>query len=667
MKDVYTEIGNSQDILNETTTIHRMQRQISAEAFEQLELHVKTALETYSNVHRGTGHYSMISTALFEKARDIIAEYMGLNKKDHVVVFCTPYGSELLKKLIDSNSFQMISSSQFGLPLGIRALAVRKSALPKGIPFQTGGSVARMVSPHFVIWADIPQKFEAGTPTIMNVIAFAVALVLKNQYGTSGFQIETTGQVSAREILYQDELSGYSGLKMLSELNKQLIGRGIRVPTMEGDIPYINFDNAASTPTFLPVWNAVQKTWRQSATVHAEIISQVRKIIAGFIGANQEKYDIFFTSNTTEAINMAARYVKSAHSGDSELVVMNTLMEHNSNELPWRNIPGVKHIRLSVDKEGFVNPVEMESILRKYNTEGAYGNKRIGIVAVSGASNVLGTFNNITEISNIAHRYGAQILVDGAQLVAHRLVDIEKSDIDYFAFSGHKIYAPFGSGALVVRKGLLSYDQNELLKIRNSGEENVIGIAALGKAMVLLQRIGMNVIEENERILVIRLLKGLSALKGVDVFGAKDPDEIRFLQRGGIVSFSSFKKVDHKVLANKLAEQGGIGVRFGCFCSHLFIKHLLGLPWIFALLQNIMITLAPRISNIIPGMVRVSFGIYNEVIEVDRYVAEMQKIMDASGARNKTADSYQILVKKQINDFCSNRIELVFPDKNSIG
>ena len=145
-------------------------------------------------------------------------------------------------------------------------------------------------------------------------------------------------------------------------------------------------------------------------------------------------------------------------------------------------------------------------------------------MAVSGASNVLGVFNDLAEIGRIVHRYGARLLVDAAQLVAHRKVEMEACGIDYLAFSAHKVYAPFGTGVLVVRKGLLSFSPAELELIRSSGEENVGGIAALGKALVLLQRIGLDVIQEEEQALTGRALRGLAQIPGLKIYGIKDPD-----------------------------------------------------------------------------------------------------------------------------------------------
>ena len=273
----------------------------------------------------------------------------------------------------------------------------------------------------------------------------------------NAFRNQTAEKLTAAEILYHDELEKYSGQKLLDELRQTLIGRGVLVPTVEGARPFINLDNGASTPTFTPVWNAVCQTWRQPAQVQQEIIHEVRSICAGVLGAPPAAYDVIFTSNTTEAINLAAESLGRESEQGTEPVVLNTLLEHTSNDLPWRMVPRYSLIRLPVDDEGFMDLNELDTLLSAYNQKGQYGKKRIRLVAVSGASNVLGVFNNLAEISRIVHQYGARLLVDAAQLVAHRKVEMEGCGIDYLAFSAHKVYAPFGCGVLVVRKGLLNF------------------------------------------------------------------------------------------------------------------------------------------------------------------------------------------------------------------
>lgn len=247
-------------------------------------------------------------------------------------------------------------------------MAIDRKALPRGAPFQTGGGTARLVSPGWVIWANAPDKFEAGTPAIVNVIAFAKALRLIQHFGNDAFQgavIEKPAnakKMTAAEILYHDELEEYSGRELLTELRQTLIGLGVRVPTMEGVKPYINLDNGASTPTFTPIWNAVCQTWRQPRQVQQAIVQEAKSTCAEVLGAPLAAYDVIFTSNTTEAINLAAESLRRESEPGIGSVVINTLLEHNSNELPWRAIPGFSLIRLPVDAEGFVDLNELETL-----------------------------------------------------------------------------------------------------------------------------------------------------------------------------------------------------------------------------------------------------------------------------------------------------------------
>ncbi len=286
------------------TTDNNANRQ--PDAFAELEQGVHAALETYSNVHRGSGHNSIVSTNLYEQARDIVLEYLGLPGNRYVVIFCSPRRAAALGALLGPGKYQVVSSSDIGLPLGIRALAVKKRALPRGIPFQTGGGTTRIISPDWAIWATGPERFEAGTPAIINVIAFARALSLTMRHGKDIFRAPQTEMLSATDILYRDDMERYTGQELLDALRHTLIGRSMKVPTTEGLKPYINFDNSASTPTFTPVWDAVRRTWRQSPQVQQEIIREVSPLVAGFLGAPPASYDVIYTSNTTEAINLAA-------------------------------------------------------------------------------------------------------------------------------------------------------------------------------------------------------------------------------------------------------------------------------------------------------------------------------------------------------------------------
>jgi selenocysteine lyase/cysteine desulfurase len=284
--------------------------------------------------------------------------------------------------------------------------------------------------------------------------------------------------------------------------------------------------------------------------------------------------------------------------------------------------PGISLIRLKTSDEGFIRKDELEALLCEYNKDLKHGKKRIRIVAVSGASNVLGVFNDLEEISHIVHKYGAHLLVDAAQLVAHRKVEIEKCEIDYFAFSAHKVYAPFGTGVLVARKGLLNFNKEKSDRIRSSGEENAAGIAAMGKAFLLLQRIGFDLIREEEQELTKRALLGLSQIEGVQLYGITDPDSPQFSKKGGVIVFALNKSFSNTV-ANNLALRGGIGTRYGCHCAHILIKHLVGVGPFLERLQHLMARMFPVGF---PGLARISLGIGNTEADIDNFLKVLRDI-----------------------------------------
>lgn len=615
-------------------------------AFSELEKSIFATLETYSNVHRGSGHFSMVTTQLFEQAREIVLEYLGLNKDKYVVIFCTPRRAWAIIQQLQPENYQILSSLDFGLSLGVIALAVKRNKLPNGAPFHTGGGTARLISKDWIIWAVSPDRFEPGTPAIINIIAFAKALRMIKFSGKDILLNTPAETLTPTEILYHDDLEKFSGRKLLDELRKTLIGRDVQVPTMEGLRTFINLDNSASTPTFTPVWNAFRQAWRQPEPVKQEIIQEVKSICARALGAPFTEYDVIFTSNTTEAINLAAESLSRESDEVTELVVLSTLLEHSSNDLPWRMIPNCSMIRLSIDPEGFVDLNELETLLDDYNRENVHGKKRIKLVAVSGASNVLGTCNNLEEISRIAHQYGAQLLVDAAQLVAHRSIDMESCGIDYLAFSAHKVYAPFGCGALVSRKGLLKFNTEELDLIQSSGEENAGGIAALGKALVLLHRIGMDVIQEEEKALTSRALRGLAQIEGLEVYGINDPESLGLSNKVGVISFALKKKMATQV-GKELALHGGIGVRTGCHCAHIIVKHILNVGPGLEKFQKLIVTFFPKLS--LPGVARISLGIGNSESDVDHLIQVLEKIAVKPQSQSKDAKPDQ--VKKQMNDF----------------
>ncbi|MFX0117496.1 MAG: aminotransferase class V-fold PLP-dependent enzyme, partial [Candidatus Hodarchaeota archaeon] len=239
-------------------------------AFRELERSVYAALETYSNVHRGTGHNSLITTLLYEKGREIVLEYLKLDKERFIVIFCSPYGLRILNAQLKSAKKFVVSSQDFGLPLGVRALAIERNALSKKAPIHTGGGSIELVMSDSVTWMNPPGKFESGTPSIINIIALIKVLQAIMHFGTEIFEKQLSEETTAAKILYQDAFSDYAGKELLKKLRKALVGRDIRVPTIDGEKPYINFDNAASTPTFSPIWEAACQALRQPESVQQE-------------------------------------------------------------------------------------------------------------------------------------------------------------------------------------------------------------------------------------------------------------------------------------------------------------------------------------------------------------------------------------------------------------
>lgn len=604
----------------------------------------------------------MVTTSLYEKARDIVLDHAGFDNKKHTVIFCSPRGAQLLTAKINSKDYRVFSSADLGLAVGVRAIAVKRNALPPGDPFLAGGGNTKLISTEWIIWADPPDKFEAGTPAVMNILTFVRALCppQKTEHDFSSKSSGTT--MTAREIMHGDGLDNLSGRELLDKLRQTIIGHSIEVPTAHGKAPFINFDSSASTPAFKSAWDCFRLAIHQPEEVQRDMISEVRAICSKALNAPPADFDIHFTSNTTESINLVAKNLDREAVEDAKTVVLGSYLEHSSNELPWRIFPGLELIRLGVDKEGFIDTGELEKTLRSYNMNGEHGTAKIRMVALSGASNVLGSCNDLKVVSSLAHRYGAKLLVDAAQLIPHRGVDVEGLNIDYLAFSAHKMYAPFGCGVLVARKGLLNFGDAEMESIRASGEENAAGIAAFGKAFSLLRRVGMDVIREEERKLTASLLQRLSILPGIRVYGIKDPSSAKFSEKLGVVAFD-VKSKSSKSVARHLALESGIGVRWGCHCAHILIKHMLGLGPFVEGLQRVIQIIFPRFRFL--GVVRVSLGIENSEQEIITLENALKKIIhsskgSSSGEKRAVAPKTRADVEKQWENSIRETLAKVF-------
>ena len=226
------------------------------------------------------------------------------------------------------------------------------------------------------------------------------------------------------------------------------------------------------------------------------------------------------------------------------------------------------------------------------------------------------------------------------------------SGIDYLAFSAHKAYAPFGTGVLVARKGLLAFSPSEMERIRSAGEENVGGIAALGKALVLLQRIGLDVIQEEEQALTARALRGLAQVPGIKVAGIANPESASFARKGGVIPFDLKGVISHTV-ARRLAARGGIGVRSGCHCAHLTVKRMAAIPPWAEQFQRLILTVLRRFE--LPGVVRVSLGLENTESDIDALLTVMDGI-----ARRPKAGPAEKAFRQRMDDVCKAAARRVY-------
>ena len=610
-------------------------------SFEILRERIKTVLKTYANVHRGSGFKSLVTTSLYEKAREIILDFLHLTPSGYEVIFCTSFRAAKIAGWLNTKDYRLLTSAEFGLPLGVHALVVKKKALSRKIPFVAGGGTTKLYSKNWIVNAGYPEFYEAGTPAIINCIAFAIALKIIGKSGAEIFRVPQTAKVSASEIFQNNTRNSLAGQDLLGHLRENMVGKNVKVPAIDGFRPFVNLDNSASTPAFEEAWQVYSKTLFQPANIQNEIIAEAGRICAEVLEAPESNYEIIFTSNTTESINFVAECLAEVKETDIEPVVLITELEHSSNDLPWRQIPGWQVNRLPVNKLGFWDLAILERMLNEHNGQKLYGRKRIKMVAVSGASNVLGSCNNLAETSRIVHQFGAQLLVDGAQLVAHREIIISKNNIDYFAFSGHKIYAPFGTGVLIAKKGALTTDEKKLALFKASGVENPGGIAALAKSLQLLKKVGYENIARHEEMLTRKTLKGLSQINDVKIFGIADPDSNEFKNKTGVIGFD-IKNMAAGGIAKKLSYQAGIGTRFGCHCAHVLIKYLLDFTPFLEQFQRVVVLLVPPLK--LQGFTRVSFGIETTENDIDLFLAEILKIAN----KNKAPDFK--VVKRQTDD-----------------
>ena len=402
-----------------------------------------------------------------------------------------------------------------------------------------------------------------------------------------------------------------------------------------GGKPLIYFDNAATTQRPRQVLRTIQEFYRTyNANIHrsphtlgqeaTELYDQAHENVARFIGADDAR-EVVFLRNTTEAINLVA-YSLLVGGGErwrlrrgDEVVV--TVTEHHANLVPWQMVSeqtGAILRGVGIHDDGTLDLEQLREAI----------SERTRLICCTHISNVLGAINPVREISQLADQVGALFLIDGAQSAPHMPVDVKEIGCDFFAFSGHKMLAPMGIGALYGRRELLeemapflygggmishvtmeSATWNKLPWKFEAGTANVCGGIALGGATDVrtgrhlegaidyLERMGMAEVRAHERELTGYALEGVRSIEGIHVYGPLDLEK-----RSGVLAFSVEHGDSH--LVAQLLNDEGIAVRAGGHCAH---------------------PLADRLG--VGGTVRASFYVYNTKNEVDRFLKVLDDIV----------------------------------------
>jgi selenocysteine lyase/cysteine desulfurase len=421
------------------------------------------------------------------------------------------------------------------------------------------------------------------------------------------------------------------------------IGLDAEIPLFDGSCRcYINLDNAASTPPLKAVQQAVDGFLTYYSSVHrgtgfksqisTHTYEQARQIVMHFLGADPATHTCLFGKNTTEAVNKLARRFPFTSERD---VVITTAMEHHSNDLPWRAVTDIQHVGLTPD--GRLDEADFDAKLAQYGS-------RVALVAITGASNVTGYLNPIHRLAEKTHQAGALFLADCAQLAPHRPVNMLPLDdprhLDFVVISAHKMYAPYGTGALVGRQDIFEMGDPdmrgggtvEIVTIddvvwaeppekEEAGSPNTVGAVALAVAIRQLQAIGMSEVARHEAELTAYALERLKDVPGLRIYGDTSPE--RAAERLGVIPFQ-IMGVSHFLAAAVISHEFGIGVRSGCFCAHPYILHLLGLNKAEAHAVRERILSGDR--SHMPGLIRASFGLYNTIEEIDILVEALTHI-----------------------------------------
>lgn len=394
-------------------------------------------------------------------------------------------------------------------------------------------------------------------------------------------------------------------------------------PILHQDVnghPLVYLDNAATSHKPVSVIEAVKKYYEwDNSNVHrgvhtlgsraTDAYEGAREKVARFLNARSTE-EIIFTRGTTTAINLvAASYARSVCREGDEIVI--TPMEHHSNLIPWQQVAKATGATLKYI------PLQADGTIRLEDVEATITDKT-KMVAVTYVSNVLGVINPVKQIAEIAHRHGAKILVDGAQSTPHLKVDLQQLDCDFYAFSGHKMCAPTGIGALYGKKELLEkmepvefggemidhvdlYESTwkELPWKFEGGTPIIAGAVGLGAAIDFLTEIGLDEIDKHEKQLTAYAMERITPIEGVSIYGPRE-------NRAGLITFNLGDIHPHDVATVLDAE--GVAVRAGHHCCQPLMRWL-------------------EVS----ATARASFYLYNNEDDVDRFIAALLKTKEYFG------------------------------------
>ena len=439
---------------------------------------------------------------------------------------------------------------------------------------------------------------------------------------------------------------------LLEKLRGEFHGLDTAYPLADGRTARrIYLDSAASNLCLKVTDNIIRKALGHYANTHSQLHFSARimtalyhhahQIVLDFVGAPDDYTAIFCGNGVTGSLNRIARVL--AEQRPERDVVITTIMEHHANDLPHRKHVGtVVHVPVEKDPDGEAGRVNMTALKQAIKDHA----DRLNYVAITAASNVTGVTNPVHEIATLAHEVGALLVVDAAQSAAHlpmRVVtEAPEETIDVLCLSGHKIYTPGSPGVIIARKelftgiepqeiggGVVSFVDTKRYTIiealperEETGTPNIPGALALATTLYLMGRIGMDVIEEDERELTQYALERFEELPGLHIYGSH---RLEIADRIGVITFN-LHGLHHGLVTAVLNDYFGIAVRNECFCAQPFVRQLLGIADEYGVAPDS--CMGVRLPGTKPGMVRVSFGLYNTRADVDAAVEALTHILE---------------------------------------